>query len=107
MPRRHTRLNLPPLFSMPKNNDLPKQDPNISATCLRLSRIHTRLPNKDQSTTQERKQSNPQHILSNILSQLSSKESTEGEDEDLWRTKFRKKTKTKERGKREFNFTNS
>ncbi|XP_059508351.1 testis expressed protein 56-like [Stegostoma tigrinum] len=97
MPRRHTRLNLPPLFSISKSNDLPKQDPTISATFLRLSRIHARLHNKEQSCPQDSNQADPQRIPSSVLLQLDRKESIEGEDENIWKTKFSKKVRTKDR----------
>ncbi|XP_038652301.1 uncharacterized protein LOC119965581 [Scyliorhinus canicula] len=107
MSRRHTRLNLPPLFSNRKANHSPKQDQNISATFRRLSQLPGRLLlHKELGSSLDKSQPRLHHILLGTPSlpdvKTSTKEGNEGTSKTIdKKAEFRKKLKTiKETGSR-------
>ncbi|XP_078055228.1 uncharacterized protein LOC144479967 [Mustelus asterias] len=81
MPKRHTRLNLPRSFPIPKGNDSPRQDQNLSATFLRLSRIPSRLLHKEPSNGQVKPQVRPHRITLGISPLLERKDNMMEKDQ--------------------------
>ncbi|GCB67877.1 hypothetical protein scyTo_0012202 [Scyliorhinus torazame] len=100
MSRRHTRLNLPLLYSNPKANHSPNQDRNISATFRRLSQLPGRLLlHKELSSSLDKRQPRFHHILLGTPSVPDVQASTKEDHEETSKmfdkkAEFRKKLKT-------------